>query len=85
MLHNRTQRFQKPSKYFEHTSINKISQIMLYLLYHFLEEICTIHLLVKQNEIFLNNMQSNPQFESLLHIIFKGLSFLVPITLLLFF
>ena len=51
---------------------------------HFLNEICTTNLLLKQNEIFLNNMQSNPLFESLLHIILKVLSFLLPITLLLF-
>ena len=57
------------------------NQNMLYLLYHFLNEICTINLLVKQNEIFLSNMESNPLFESLLHIILKVLSFLLPITL----
>ena len=51
---------------------------------HFLNEICTTNLLLKQNEIFLSNMQSNPLFESLLHIILKVLSFLLPITLLLF-
>ena len=51
---------------------------------HFLNESCTTNLLLKQNEIFLNNMQSNPLFESLLHIILKVLSFLLPITLLLF-
>ena len=45
------------------------NQNVLYLLYHYLNEICTINLLMKQSEIFLNNMQSNPLFESLLHII----------------
>ena len=51
---------------------------------HFLNLICTTNLLLKQNEKFLNNLQSNPLFESLLHIILKVLSFLLPITLLLF-
>ena len=51
---------------------------------HFLNEICNTNLLLKQNKIFLNNMQSNPLLESLLHIILKVLSFLLPITLLLF-
>ena len=52
---------------------------------HFLNEICTTNLLLKQNEIFLNNMQGNPLFESLLHNILTVLSFLLSITLLLFF
>ena len=52
------------------------NQNVLYLLYHYLNEICTINLLMKQSEIFLNNMQSNPLFESLLHIILKVLSFI---------
>ena len=51
---------------------------------NFLNEIYTTNLLLKQNEIFPNNMQSNPLFESLLHIILKVFSFLLPITLLLF-
>ena len=56
---------------------------ILYLLYHFLNEICTIKLLVKQNETYLNNMQGNPLFQSLLHIIFKVLSYLLPKTVFL--
>ena len=61
------------------------NQNMLYLLEYFLNEIFTINSLVKQNEIFLNNMQSYPIFESLSHIILKVLSFLLLITLLPFF
>ena len=54
------------------------NQNILYLLYHFCNEICTIHLLLKQNEMILDNMQSSPLFESLLHIILKVLRFLLP-------
>ena len=79
MLHKRIGRFQRLSKYFKHTSINKTKIIC-----HFLNEICNINILVKQNEIFLNNMQSNPLFESLLHIILKVLRFVLPITLYYF-
>ena len=56
---------------------------ILYLIYHFLNEICTITVLVKQNETYLNNMQGNPLFQSLLHIIFKVLGYLLPKTVFL--
>ena len=54
------------------------NQNILYLPHHFCNEICTINLLVKQNEMILDNIQSSPLFESLLHIILKVLSFLLP-------
>ena len=84
MLHKRIGRFQRLSKYFKHTSINKRYGKPKYVICHFLNEICNINILVKQNEIFLNNMQSNPLFESLLHIILKVLRFVLPITLYYF-
>ena len=55
------------------------NQNILYLLNHFLNEICTINLLVKQNEIFLNNMHSNSLFESLfVHETFIQVPLLLP-------